>query len=230
MCQGISEVSVWLGGTGASQCQESHRGSGQSCAAPVRAVGTCSTQGITAGLGGRKGITRVLQCPSVPRASCARQEHLSTSWGPCNLFLAMFPCQSLVGGAAWGLCGSSGPAKGIPSRGWNSRAAEMVTLESPKSLYQQLCRARGSFATKAAAKPGLALWHWHQLLPVPPQSPCHLLPPKCGFVTSQDVSLPALMIWLRLGAVMPHTSVASSQRPFPSRISDLHFSWRISGR
>lgn len=62
--------------------------------------------GITGGLGGRKGITpwsAMPQCAPSILYQAGTPEHRPE---PCNLFLAVFPCQSLAGGSAWGLCGS----------------------------------------------------------------------------------------------------------------------------
>lgn len=203
----------------------SHGGSSQSCTAPVRTVGTCSTQGIKGGLGGRKGGT---SCPAMPQCAQSILCQAGTSecqLGPLKPFLGhvslSVPCWGGCLGTLWfsqalakGVCGAATPGVGQQS----NRNGDFTEV-APKSLYSSRAGHEAAFATKAAAgsTPGLARWHQDQLLPVPLQSPNHLLPPKCELVTSQDVwavllSLPCSggtgsavsvrWIWLRLGAVV----------------------------
>lgn len=176
-------------------------GSGRSCAAPVRTVGTCSTQAVTGGPGEERGSRHALQCPSVPRASFARQEHLRTDWGPCNLFLAAFPCQSRAGGAAWGLCGSLRPwPRGSPPVGWDSRATGVVTLQRwHQRAFPAAVQGTRQFWHQSSSQQHA--WLAGSAAPCPSPVPNHLLPPKQSLSPPWclgSAALPALPLGHRL--------------------------------
>lgn len=84
-----------------------------------------------------RGSCHALQCPSVPRASFARQEHLGTSQGLVTFSCPRFPVSPLLGGLPGVSVVSQALVKGIPTHGVGQQSNRNgdFTEVAPKSLY-----------------------------------------------------------------------------------------------